>query len=131
MTWNEEVQIHKNYSPSELDSLDVSANGRVIRLQPLNWTDRDIWIAGLTVLLRRSKTNSLTKEVVTEVVQNKIRQETQSCAESRTSSLGRSSHGVKSHQSSPRKSITHRRSMTIIANEEITPTSSRFTFNAL
>ena len=108
---------------------------RIIRLQPLNWADRDLWITGLTVLLKRSNEKSLTEEAATEVVQNKTWQENQSFNGSTTSSLGRKTPSLvrgtsKSHQSSPRKSMSHRRSMTIIANEE-TPKSSKFTFHAL
>jgi hypothetical protein len=97
----------------------------------LNWADRDLWIAGLTVLLKRSNEKSLTEEAATEAIHVKTWQENQSFNGSVNSSLGRqSSLGHKSLHSSPRKSASHRRSMTIIANEE-TPKKSKFTFNAI
>lgn len=131
VTWNEDAQTIKNYSPAEIDSLEIKTTNRIIKVQPLNWSDRDLWIAGLTVLLKRSNEKSLTEEAANEALQVKTWQDNQSLHGSINSSLGRrSSLGPKSLHSSPRKSASHRRSMTIIANEE-TPKKSKFTFNAI
>ena len=132
VTWNEDIQTHKNYSPIEIDCLAIMTNNRIIKIQPLNWADRDLWISGLTVLLKRSNEKSLTEEAANEATLVKTLQDNQSMTGSLNSSIGqRSSLGPKSLHSSPRKSVSHRRSMTIIAKDEETPKKSKFIFNAI
>lgn len=83
------------------------------------------------MLLKRSNEKSLTEEAANEVSQVKPWADNQSLTGSLNSSIGqRSSLGPRSLHSSPRKSISHRRSMTIIAKEE-TPKKTKFTFNAM
>jgi hypothetical protein len=130
ITWNEDTQTIKNYSPAEIDSLEIRTTNRIIKIQPLNWADRDLWISGLTILLKRSNEKSLTEEAATEAIQVKAWHENQSFTGSHSSLGRRSSLGPRSLHSSPKKSASHRRSMTIIANEE-TPKKSKFTFNAM
>lgn len=126
LTWNDSDSNHKNYPPTEMDTLDILSTTRVVRLLPLNWTDRALWISGLTVLLRRSMNQPIKEQLSAAAAAVAIEKSNWSDTQSAHGSVTSSSYGPRSSQSSPRKGASgRRRSMTVIANESSTPTLTR------
>jgi hypothetical protein len=113
LTWNESGydDNRKNHPPIEVDALEIVTPTRTLRILPLNWPDRNLWISGLTVLLRRTMQDARPETFVKLDRHCVLDSQSQ-----HDGSVVSESLGAKSTQSSPRKG--HRRAMTITANDE-------------
>ena len=62
ISWVQDTGSFKNFPPTELDCLEIMCPHRVIKILPLNWRDRSLWITGVCTLLKRSEELSLQDE---------------------------------------------------------------------
>jgi hypothetical protein len=133
--WRDAPLTPTNVPPSELNSLTIAAESRLIKLQPISWEIHDNWVKGISLLLKRTRSTiplkdqfKMLQDYQNESDEDSKTPKSNSNVEVLTGSDATLKHrrvhtmitASKIHSSTPRKLKEHHRRIT--AREDFTPT---------